>query len=396
MKKEKKIFKKIFIGSTKPETYDRRLLPIIIEIELEEKSGTENFQTVDLTPITPPALVLHVSGNVGNQTGGQIDGELKRLMETAAIEYRPGWNPDRLTQLLEVWERWHLNDSKPGCRHQNESKASGKMLFIVTPKVNVWKMKDEAGRRRAKRLIELLEMGKVTFQSDLYPIDFLILDVYTAARNGEVYKPKTPGEQSYFDHGIIEIKTEGKTAGWVFPKEHPEGVLNKPCPECGYKYGSAWLFEPLPQEVIDFVKALDQSTAEDLEDAEKGDVRGFVRDHKIRISLHKVEENPNAADWKDANHFQIRLWYKGNFMRTHFSQGKGIAHNPTAADVLNALLQDARTLEDYPDPLEWAESLGFGAGAKTAKIFKATQKNTEALKKLMGDEYQALLETETL
>jgi len=211
--------KKIFIGSTKPETYDRRPLPITLEIELEEKSGVENFQTVDLTPITPPALVLHVSGNIGNQTGGQIDGELKRLIEADAIEYRPGWNADRLTQLLEVWERWHLNDSKAGCRHQNEGKASGKMLFIVTPKVNIWKIKDNEQRKRTEAILKSIEEKKPPFRpsfhplnsANLYPFDFFILAIYTAAKNGEIYKPKTPGEQSYFDGGVIEIKTEQKS-----------------------------------------------------------------------------------------------------------------------------------------------------------------------------------------
>jgi len=34
------------------------------------------------------------------------------------------------------------------------------------------------------------------------------------------------------------------------------GYLSKPCPECGYKYGTAWLKEELPQEVIDFLASL--------------------------------------------------------------------------------------------------------------------------------------------
>lgn len=32
--------------------------------------------------------------------------------------------------------------------------------------------------------------------------------------------------------------------------------INAPCPECGYKYGTEWLFEPLPQSVIDWVNSL--------------------------------------------------------------------------------------------------------------------------------------------
>lgn len=32
------------------------------------------------------------------------------------------------------------------------------------------------------------------------------------------------------------------------------GFLNKPCPTCGYKYGSKWLFEKLPQDVLDTIQ----------------------------------------------------------------------------------------------------------------------------------------------
>jgi hypothetical protein len=28
------------------------------------------------------------------------------------------------------------------------------------------------------------------------------------------------------------------------------------CPDCGYKLGHAWLFEPLPQEVIEYVQSI--------------------------------------------------------------------------------------------------------------------------------------------
>jgi len=51
-------------------------------------------------------------------------------------------------------------------------------------------------------------------------------------------------------------KTEIKMSGWVYPKEHPEGELMKPCPVCGYKYGSAWLKEEVPVEVLEFLGSL--------------------------------------------------------------------------------------------------------------------------------------------
>jgi hypothetical protein len=47
---------------------------------------------------------------------------------------------------------------------------------------------------------------------------------------------------------------KGILASWVYEKEHPRGFLMKPCPVCGYKYGSAWLKEEIPQKVIDEIK----------------------------------------------------------------------------------------------------------------------------------------------
>jgi hypothetical protein len=47
-----------------------------------------------------------------------------------------------------------------------------------------------------------------------------------------------------------------KLSRWVYPKEHIAGHLMKPCPVCGYKYGSQWLTKDVPQEVIDWLFAL--------------------------------------------------------------------------------------------------------------------------------------------
>lgn len=266
--------KKIFIGSTKPETYDRRPLPITLEIDLKEKSGMEHFKTTSLTPITPPALVLSVSGNIGNQTGGQINGELKRLIDENAIDYRPGWNTERLTALLRIWERWHLNDMKSGCIHQSTAEAQ-KEITLVKVNVHPFKIRDDEARRRLEKLLKDHQEKKPSPMGELFPLDYLILDCFKAAKNGEVYQPKTEGEESYFNNGVIEITTEKKTAGWIYPKEHPAGMLTRPCPQCGYKYGSAWLFDALPPEVTNFINSLDSSTPEDLEEADKGNVKGF-------------------------------------------------------------------------------------------------------------------------
>lgn len=42
----------------------------------------------------------------------------------------------------------------------------------------------------------------------------------------------------------------------IRPEEHPAGLLCKPCAVCGYKYGSAWLSEDVPADVLEFLRAL--------------------------------------------------------------------------------------------------------------------------------------------
>lgn len=53
--------------------------------------------------------------------------------------------------------------------------------------------------------------------------------------------------------------TETKTLGWLRPEEHPEGILGRACPVCGYKYGTSWKKEEVPKEVIDWLFSLPEA-----------------------------------------------------------------------------------------------------------------------------------------
>ena len=48
----------------------------------------------------------------------------------------------------------------------------------------------------------------------------------------------------------------GVLAGWVRLDDHPDGLLGKPCPTCGYKYGTKWLFEEVPDEILTELKEM--------------------------------------------------------------------------------------------------------------------------------------------
>lgn len=101
----------------------------------------------------------------------------------------------KVQRIVEVWKRWHLNGMKAGCEHQ---RAEG------------W---------------------------DKRPID-----------------PSKP-THTYGLHFEGQKSPSWNLLGWVRPAEHPDGLLGKPCPVCGYRYGTEWKHEPLPQEIIDEVRS---------------------------------------------------------------------------------------------------------------------------------------------
>lgn len=49
-----------------------------------------------------------------------------------------------------------------------------------------------------------------------------------------------------------------RAEGWT----HVGGkdVIGKPCPSCGYKYGTAWLFEEVPADVLEYLRGLPEAT----------------------------------------------------------------------------------------------------------------------------------------
>lgn len=114
----------------------------------------------------------------------------------AVTEFAAGWSAERRDRLVSVWRAWHLNGLNAGCEHQ---RAAG------------W---------------------------DKRPID-----------------PDKPTD-SYGIHFEGQRSASWNMLTWVRPEEHPEGLMTKACPECGYRFGTAWLFEELPAEVIAFAREI--------------------------------------------------------------------------------------------------------------------------------------------
>lgn len=127
---------------------------------------------------------------------GQIDNTIRKYKQPLN-DYNGHVLPkETIDVILSFWERWHLNDMRPGCEHQ---RALG------------WSDK---------------------------PID------------------DTKPTNAYGLHFEGQTHPSWNLLGWVSEEEHPNGLLSKPCPICGYKYGTAWKREEVPEYVIEFFKNL--------------------------------------------------------------------------------------------------------------------------------------------
>ncbi len=200
---------------------------------------------------------LSVTGKIGEPygSGGQIEMSFRhrtaayddaRYTELLSItRFNKGWTSDLWLEFLDRWHEWHLNDMRAGCEHQR--KLPGLYKRITTADLSLsptaW-----ASRRRIIKAVEasLREHGKAAITAEERRV--LALPLSLEIPHGDGYPPP-PG-----DYEIRKIKKE--TANWVRADVHPEGMLLRKCPECGYEYGSRWLYEPVPEDVLEFLKGL--------------------------------------------------------------------------------------------------------------------------------------------
>lgn len=174
-------------------------------------------------------------------SGGQVAERLAELAKRCGGA--PGWLPE----VLALWERWHLNDMRAGCEHQRAAWDLLEPLEVVSYGLTL-----EAHQERT-RTIEAAARASAEGRPWTWTPRSRAL-VALERWYAEEHQP--PDADSPLS-GCYEVKKrETRPACHVTEKEHPRGLLSKPCPACGYLYGSAWLFEPLPADVLARVLAI--------------------------------------------------------------------------------------------------------------------------------------------
>lgn len=193
---------------------------------------------------------LSITGVEGPKSNGDAMGSCGQIDSLEAQKHHEQRAPF-YTKLMEVWERWHLNDMRAACEHQRAEGWGAESVELVTYGINAagWEVKRAAEKEvfraaRAGEVANLSDAGRFMIGPDWFKDRF------------------TPPDADSPLSGLYDVKKrETKRTGWVYPHEHPRGVLTKACPTCGYKYGSAWLHEDVPTEVLDFLRSLPDNSA---------------------------------------------------------------------------------------------------------------------------------------
>lgn len=193
---------------------------------------------------------LSIYGVEGPTRSGNAVGSCGQIDLTAIDKLEKGWAQEMLRQLIAVWKRWNLNNFRAGCEHQREMGWGKETVEVVTYRLTTEALKlRRSAMTEAARAAVAGEVANLDATSAAL-LDFDIGDMrYTA--------PDAEGPLS----GMMEVATrETRHAGFVSPNEHPLGVLSKPCPVCGYKHGSSWLREDVPDDVLEWLKSLPETT----------------------------------------------------------------------------------------------------------------------------------------
>lgn len=162
-------------------------------------------------------------------------------------------------RLAVLWDRWHLNDMRPYCEHQKklgwDTVASEKVTLYhwrLTPAALAAKKDSE------ERALDSLRAGK-THRPTQEERDMASLSwdktTSTKRRPSSHYAPSVSLYSSDPGH------EETKMLGWLTPKQHPRGILSKPCPTCGYKYGTEWKREEVPKRILVEIQNIHSSTS---------------------------------------------------------------------------------------------------------------------------------------
>lgn len=200
---------------------------------------------------TGPALELSIQGDLRDTRrrhsdgGGQNLDDLRRLIaHIPPTAYR-----DDLRAVLAAWERWHLNAMRSACIHQAEewtchgdknAKARASARLMLDHQARELRRKADPDTEAGTLMLEAA--GRLEAAANAAAGAIPVEPCGTL--NGWPVIRSLFGEHPYPKRGDACHVCEANR--WDEPTDH--------CPETGYRFGTSWLVEPLPDDVADLIR----------------------------------------------------------------------------------------------------------------------------------------------
>lgn len=238
----------------------KKTLKVKLELRLEG-SYTSPDKTITIKEVFSAIgrLYDNVPEMYGNRhmiCAGQCSDVIPNFVE--ALE---GEDRDKLNAIYELWKKYHLNDSYADCEHDINSKVAGEKITLYTYS---FKGGDFSRLENNLKLIE---------NNSLLSSNIKVPNCLKVIQNEYRWQFTSEFPLSHFPRKIRKLyklfRTETKTRGWVRYNEKltPSGVLCKPCPVCGYKYGTAWNYRPIPDNDLERIYKLMNLTKSEVDKA---------------------------------------------------------------------------------------------------------------------------------
>ena len=240
---------------------DRRLIinPVMCDVWTRTGKTARARGFVEITYTEDERLSL--CGVVGPMSNGDCRGSAGQCTEAIRSGdpiASDGWTRAMVNRLCEIWDEWHLNVMHPYCIHQKgmgwrEEAKLPLTKFSYILKRDIRKEKSEI-ERRSMAALKAGETVKLSSEDASLLCLPEFFGTYDEGCHDGRYEP--------FVSCLTHSSTETTTRGWVSVNEDPRGLLGKPCPICGYKYGREWKKEKVPDEVINWLFKLPPTKVE--------------------------------------------------------------------------------------------------------------------------------------
>lgn len=178
--------------------------------------------------------IVHKRGGYPQVTFGVVNSKIKSLFYTEQDLYKLekffGGDP-AFDTIFRMWKRYK-SDLHPECEHQEE--LGWPEIGRQTVCRHRFRLTGETCLARSELKRKIIDFAKdgAPYYTTGEERKLLSLLYYV-----ETYDEKLPDDiRNYY-----ELNSENRVyLSYLTPEEHTSGLLGKPCPVCGYKYGTSF------------------------------------------------------------------------------------------------------------------------------------------------------------